>query len=201
MRRALMILCLLSALGAVAPRGAGALTRPDLAFTAGSTFGITGDPNGGGLSLSASPLWRLNKQVSFGFSLFADDMGTRVGDLRDPNNGVHLGTVPLSHRWTYGGAWRADATVLTRKRWDADLVGQWGYWRLEDDLRGDVTGAASAVGFTVGANIRHPLTGPQGLGLAVRYHRLFTDRNAAYGRVDQYATLALEWRWAGPVEP
>lgn len=185
---------------AVSAQSARALPRPDLAFTAGTTLGVAGDPNSGGLAVSLSPLWRISDRVSFGISLFADDMGTSVSDLRDPNNGTRLGTVPTAHRWTYGGAWRADATVLSHKDWAADVVGQWGYWRLEDDQRGALTGAASAVGLSLGANLRH--AGPaQGVGLAARYHRLFTDRSAAYRHVDHYASLALEWRWAGTIRP
>lgn len=197
MRHALPVLALVVALSAFTPQGAHAFPRPDLAFTAGTTLGVAGDPNSGGLSLSATPLWNVNDRFAFGITIFADDMGTGVSDLRDANSGLHIGTIPTSHRWTYGGAWRADATVLRHKKWTADAVGQWGYYRLEDDLRGAVSGAASTVGFGLGANLRHATAAGQEMGLAARYNRLFTDRSAVYSRVDHYASLALEWRWAG----
>ena len=201
LRRPLVLLFLVLALGAFAPRAARALPRPDLAFTAGTTLAVTGAPDQGGLALAISPLWPVADRLRFGFTLFADDMGTQLSDLRDPNNGVHLGTVPSAHRWAYGGAWRADATVLTHRQWNADAMGEWGYWRLQDDLRGTVTGANSALGFTLGGTVRHALTGPQDVGLAFRYHRVFTHRNGPGNLMGRYVSLALEWRWAGTIRP
>jgi len=197
----LVLACGLVAALLAPSRVAAGLPRPDVLIGAGGTFATTGTPEGGGASFSLSPLWPVNDRVRFGLMLFADDIGTTIARLHDPNDGSDLGAVALSHRWTFGGAWRADADLVTRGRWTAGATGSWGYWRIEDDVRGTTTAAASAIGFTLGANARRALSSGQALGFELRYHQLFSDRGSAYRRVEHYASAAIDWRWAGSSRP
>jgi hypothetical protein len=171
-------------------------SRPALVVSAGGTFAVTGTPDGGGLSFSISPMWPVTERVRFGLVAYADDMGSTLVELRDPNDGTSLGTAADLHRWAWGAAWRADADVWSLGRWAGGASGAWGYWRVEDDRRGQNLAAASALGFTLGADARHPVGRARDIGLALRYHRLSLDRSAGWRRVDRYASAALELRWA-----
>ncbi|MCC7215408.1 MAG: hypothetical protein IT517_01455 [Burkholderiales bacterium] len=191
---------LLSAAFAVAitaaPAGAFGLLPSDLLLGAGNSFATTGDPNGGGASLRAVPQWRVTDKLKFGIEFFADDIGTEIVDVVDPADGISRGAVAQTHRWVYGGAWRADGELLSRGRWKSGVSGSWGYWRVEDDIRGRTQGAFSGIGFGASANIRRVVSRAQDLGMSVGYTRVFADRRAAVQRVDRYAYAALEWRWA-----
>jgi hypothetical protein len=195
-RFALALLVVLPA-STLAARTAAAWSRPALDLAVGESFGAAGLPQGGGLSATLSPLWPVGERARFGVALFADDIGTTLGHLYDPNDHTDLGLVAQRHRWTWGGAWRGDLDMVRRPRWTAAATGAWGYWRVEDDVRGVVQQAGSAVGFTVGAEARRTGAAHHQLGLVVRYHRLLGDRNTGFQRVSHYATGALEWRWAG----
>ncbi|MEO5989361.1 MAG: hypothetical protein ABIU54_14955 [Candidatus Eisenbacteria bacterium] len=175
----------------------GAIVRPDLLVGFGGSFAVTGAPSGGGLSSSLSALWPVGERAGFGVRLFADDSGTREGRLVDPNNGADLGSVGLSHRWVYGASWRGDLKLFERGRWDAGLLGDWGYWRIEDDVRGRFTGASSAAGFVLGGKLARQIGTTNSAGLALRYHRMFTNRESAPNLVGRYATVAFEWCWLG----
>ncbi|MFN8589097.1 MAG: hypothetical protein U0704_15000 [Candidatus Eisenbacteria bacterium] len=186
----------LAAACVAAPARAARLLPTDLVLDAGATFATTGDPNGGGASLRALPQWRVTDRLKFGVELFADDIGTDGVDMISPDDGVSHGVVAQTHRWVYGAAWRADADFWTHRRWKAGVSGSWGYWRVEDDIRGVTTGAFSGVGFGASARIVRGVTKTQDLGLAAGYTRVFSDRNTAFERVDRYAWGALEWRWS-----
>lgn len=185
-----------AAIVSAAPARAMRLLPTDLVLDAGATFATTGDPNGGGVSLRALPQWRVTDKVKFGVELFADDIGTDGVDMIDPSDGLSRGVVAETHRWVYGGAWRADADLWSRRRWKAGVSGSWGYWRVQDDIRGDVQGAFSGVGFGVSGRLVRAVSKSQDLGVAVGYTRVFSDRNTAFERVDRYAWGALEWRWS-----
>lgn len=174
------------------------IPRPALVLSAGGTFAVTGAPDGGGLSFSLSPLWPVHERARFGLVAFADDVGSQIVELYDPNDGTPLGTSAEMHRWTWGAAWRAEADLLDRGPWTAGASGTWGYWRIEDDRRGVELAAGSAVGFTLGADLRRSIGRARELGLAVRYHRLSEDPSTSWRRVDRYASAALELRWAAP---
>lgn len=188
---------------AFGPRPAQAFPRPDLAATVGSTFAVSGTPNGGGTAMSLALLWPIvDTRASFGAEFFAHDLGTQFDQLRDPNNGTDLGRVAFTHRWTYGGMWRVDAPLLPAKSaWMSDVTGAWGYWRLEDDLQGITRDAVSALGVVLGVDARHSVGETQSLGIAVHFTRLFVDREIATERSDRYLTAALEWRWLGSSQP
>lgn len=198
-RPTLVALALATALAPCAQR-AQAMPRPSLDVGLGSTFWATGSPSGGGLSASLSPLWPVLDRARFGATLFADDIGTTVVQLYDRNDGTALGPAAENHRWAYGAAWRGDFDVLTRPKWSLAGTGAWGYWRVEDDRRGTTTAAAGAVGFALGVEGLRSLNARHSAGLALRYHRLFPDRRAAYARTQRYASAALEWRWESPGE-
>lgn len=184
-----------------APGTAGAWTRPDFELTLGRTLGANDTPNDGGLSVAVAPMWTAADRAHFGVSVFADDIGTHLATLRDPNVGTDLGVTADLHRWTWGVAWRGDLDVIQRKRWAGGLSAQMGWWRILDDVRGGSLATASDVGLAVGANVRRTLTGDHEVGVAGRWQRLFDQRNSAYRRADGYATLALEWRWNAPRHP
>ncbi len=176
---------------------ASAWSRPQIVFSAGQTFGADGSPSDGGLSAAVTPTWPAGDHARFGVSLFADDIGTDLGTLFDPNDHTVLGTVGLNHRWAWGAAWRGDVDVMHRGRWTGSVLGTMGWTRIEDDRRGDVTNAASAVSLGGGVGFRRAVGTHHDLGVTVRWQRLFAERNASYRRVQQYAAAAVEWGWAG----
>lgn len=181
---------------AAAPASAMRLLPTDLGLDAGATFATTGDPNGGGASLRALPQWRVTEQLRFGVEIFADDIGTEGVDMIDPGDGLSRGVVAQTHRWVYGAAWRADTDVWSHRRWKAGVSGSWGYWRVQDDVRGDVQAAFSGIGFGLSGRLLRAVSKSQDLGLAAGYTRVFSDRNTVFERVDRYAWGALEWRWS-----
>jgi hypothetical protein len=190
---------LAAAVAAAAIAGPGAaVPRPQLVLAAGQSFGADGNPSGGGLSAAFSPLWPVADHARFGGTVFADDIGTDLGRLFDPHTGGDLGAVALRHRWAWGAAWRGEYDLHQAARWAAGASGTWGWYRFEDDQRGAVTGARSAVGLSLGTDVRRTVSPTQQLGVALRYHQLFQGRRAAPKQVRRYATAALEWRWSGP---
>jgi hypothetical protein len=197
--RSLRLLSLAAPVAAIclftAAASASSLWPAAVDFTAGHTFATTGEPSGGGVSLSVAPLWSVTDRLNFGVSFFADDIGTRIDNLVDPNDGTPLGAVGQKHRWTFGGAWHADMDLVKVGRWQTEASSSWGYWRIEDDVRGRTLAASSAVGFNVGGGVRRAVSKAQDLGVLVAYNRVFSDRQVAFGRVDRYASVALEWRW------
>ncbi len=197
----LVSILLVAALGAAAARPAHAGAVPVFSFAAGTTLGADSSPAGGGASLTLSPMWPVSDRVRFGVSLFADDIGSDLGDLFDPNDQSNLGTVSLGHRWTWGAAWRGDVDLARAGRWAASASGTWGWWRVEDDLRGTPVASASSVGAGIGMEVRRSVAPGQTLGLLVRGQRLFAQGNSSYRRVQHYATAALEWNWAGAAQP
>jgi hypothetical protein len=186
---------------AAAPHNAAAWSRPELVFSAGKSFAVNGSPSGGGLCASLSPMWASGEHGSFGATVFAHDIGTRVTDLLDPNDHTSLGLTATQHRWAWGAAWRGDYELTRSKRWATGVSGTLGWWRVEDDRSGRFIAAAGAVGLGLGADVRRVMTKQHEVGLALRYHELTSDRHSAFRRVDHYATGALEWRWAGHPRP
>ncbi len=146
-------------------------------------------PGGGGLAASLAALWPLEDRLGFGVTAFADDIGTRLGRLRDPNDGSDLGTTPALHRFAYGIAWRLDARSAVRRGWEPFVSGTWGYYRIQDDRLGSTFDAVSAAGFSLGAGVRRPMRGDSRLGASLRYHRLSSDR------VGRYLTASMDWSW------
>jgi hypothetical protein len=184
-----------------ASRPAHAWSRPELNLAAGTTLNADGVPSEGGASVAVSPMWGFTDRARFGVSLFADDIGGKVGHLYDPNIGSDLGLAAFTHRWTWGAAWRGDVDVIQHGRWSAMATGTWGYSRTEDDQLGATFAAASAVGVGLGGEVRRTIAPRQTLGVVMRWQRLFAQRNASYRRVTHYATAGLEWGWGGAPRP
>jgi hypothetical protein len=122
--------------------------------------------------------------------LFADDLGSRLGELQDPKKHTDIGTVAETHRYVYGGAWRADVPLMNSRRWHADWGATWGYYRVQDDRVGVVQNSISALGFSTGAGLERRLGSNAGVGVSTRIHRLFEDRQDHYFS----ATVNLTWR-------
>ncbi|HYM81103.1 MAG TPA: hypothetical protein VEY91_06795 [Candidatus Limnocylindria bacterium] len=179
------------ALSALEPAVASGFPAPELVGDFGRTLGVLGAPDEGGFSLALAALWPAHSRARFGVMAFADDLGSRIGRLEDPNDGTDLGAVETIHRWTYGGGWRIDVGFPGRWGWDPFASGTWGAYRLEDDHRGEVSRALSSIGFSLGAGVVRPVSGRAALGVGVRYHRVFND---VAGR---YLSVAAQWRWGG----
>ena len=190
-----------AALVVTLPRLAHAWSHPEIDAAVGTTLRADGEPSEGGATGVFSAMWPFASRARFGVSGFADDIGSRTGHLYDPNNGTDLGMAAFAHRWVWGGAWRTDVDVIRFGRWTATGVGTWGWSRVEDDVRGRPLSAASAVGLSLGGEVRRTIAPGQSLGVIVRSHRLFAERNAAYRRTNHYITAAVEWGWAGAPRP
>jgi len=193
MRRPAWLLALVvAAVLAIAPRAA--RCAPDVLLDVGGTFGVLGDVGDGGFSLSLAAMWPFGDRYAFGIVGMADDMGSEIGPLLDPNDGTNLGSTELAHRSVIGGAWRADASLPGRWRLEPYVSGSWGIYRVADDHFGDRYASVGSTGFSLGGGVARPL-GRGSLGAVVRYQRLFNDV------VGRYWIAAAEWRWSGSLRP
>jgi len=122
-----------------------ALAAPEVVLGAGSTIGVDGSPGQGGASLSCGVLWPVDGRFSVGAALFADDLGTGLATLHDPNTGTDLGTVASVHRWSFGGEWRGQAELHTNRHTRLVAGAGFGYGRQEEDQRGVTRDAVSGV--------------------------------------------------------
>lgn len=156
-------------------------------------LGITGassdGPKRSGAAATAAMLWEVVPGLEFGPMLFADDLGSRVGRLRDPNDGTDLGAVAQDHRGVYGGAWRADFPLVRGERWRSAAGVTWGYYRLQDDRIGVIRSAWSAVGWSIGADASRRVRPTAAIGVSVRWNQLLEERQDHYVR----ATVDLMW--------
>lgn len=196
MRRAATLVSACGLIAAVAVPARAEWPRPELRLAAGSVSAVTGEPGNGGMSLGAGLQWPVDERYSFGFRVFADDLGVDETRLLDPNDGTDLGAVAQGHRWTYGAAWSGSAAITRWGRLGFDALGELGYWREEADVRGRTQAASSAVGFTLGGAAVWPLTGAHGVAAVARYHRALSGRDLETSRVDRYTTVSLQWRWS-----
>lgn len=160
---------------------------PGLEATAGATTAISGTPDGGGWSVSLSPMWSLEDGYSFGVMLFADDMGTIFGPLRDPNDGVDLGTTEQGHTYLLGAAWRFDRQWGSIRGLLPYVSGTWGVYRIADDHLGHVERRISSLGFSIAGGVQRMVNDRHALGASIRYHRLFNDR------IGRYVGWSVDW--------
>ena len=174
-----------AAVCAAAPAGAG--PAPGIEASAGGTLAISGESGDGGWSLALSPMWSLEDRFSFGVTFFADDMGTELGRLRDPNDGTDLGATELGHAFVLGAAWRLDREWGSLLTWMPYVSGTWGYYTVTDDRRGRVERRVGSTGFSLGAGVRRAVTDRHAVGTSIRYHRLFNDR------IGRYVGWAVDW--------
>ena len=177
--------------------GPSASDAPEVVATMGSTFAVTGTPGTGGASASAGMLWPFESRFAFGGALFADDLGTGFEELHDPNTGAGLGTVGSTHRWSFGGEWRAQARLRESRRirllWGAGF----GYGQQVLDQFGKTHGAVSGVLASTGVTFLYKASHGHALGTTFAYKHQFVHRESDPGRSTTWATAAFEWRWQG----
>jgi hypothetical protein len=172
-----------------------AQAAPELGLTAGTTFHVNGEPGSGGVSTSAALLWPFEDRYAFGVVLYADDQGSGMTELFDPNTGQSLGTVGDLHRWTYGVSWRGEARLTDSRKWRVMWGADFGYARQEADVRGEVTDATSDVLVATGPTLLWKMVGGQTLGLSGAWKHAFVSREESPDRTTDWASLALTWRW------
>lgn len=186
---------LLALVCAATPARAG--VAPELVLGFGNSFAANGDPGEGGVSVTGSILWPFEERFMFGVSFYADDLGTGLAQLVDPNTGQDLGTVADLHRWSYGGEWRTEATLHRNRRtrwvWNAGF----GYAREERDQRGLVNGVVSGLMASTGTSFLLQAAHGHAFGATVALRHAFVSREFDAGRPTSWATAAFEWRWQG----
>src|SRR5262249_39699093 len=132
---------------------------------------------------------------SFGAALFAQDMGTGLSSLQDPNTGEELGTVATTHRWSYGLEWRGEGMFRSsgplRWLWNGGM----GYARQERDERGVVNDAVSGITMSTGVTSLWQTKGANAWGFTLQYRHLFLEQDAASTRATHCGSAAVEWRW------
>jgi hypothetical protein len=175
------------ALATAAP--ADALVTPDLVLALGRTTAVAGEPGGGGMSAAVSALWRLEGPLAGGLTVFADDMGTDLGRLRDANDGSDIGTIEEAHRFAYGAAWRLDAALPGRGGLEPYLTATWGAYRVQDDVRGEVRGALTSTGVGAGIGVRRHIARTGALGLCARWHEVLR------GDAGRWLSVTADWQW------
>jgi hypothetical protein len=178
--------------------------RPAAAWELGVEAGVNRLVSGrtyddGGASAGASLTWPVDvakgwPELRFGVTGFLHDIGQTTREPVDGRTGAPLGRLVSGHRDAWGAGWRLESTLLARGPWVAGADAGWNYYRIEDDVTGEVRGGLSSTGFSLGGSAGRAIGSGQALALALRYHRLFND---ATGR---YATAAVEWRWRGARE-
>src|SRR5262249_27608754 len=126
--------------GSGAPARAGVMV-PEVVVGGGWTWAVDGEPGTGGAAGTLAAEWPFASAWSFGAALFAQDMGTGLSTLQDPNTGADLGTVATTHRWSYGLEWRAEGAFRASGPLHWLWNGGMGYARQERDERGVVNDA------------------------------------------------------------
>jgi len=160
----------------------------------GSTAATDHGKQRSGLAVSLGARWGYG-HVEFGPSLFADDLGSSVGRLIDPNDHSDLGTVQTGHRLTFGGDWRLEAPFATTLGWTWRGQGTWGYYRLQDDRFGIVERAVSATGWSLGLGVSHHFTRATAIGISGRYHEVGDEAQ------DHYVSATVDLMWLPGTAP
>ena len=190
--------CALSACAACAAGPASALPSmlpPELVVGAGWTMAVNGEPGTGGAAGTVAAQWPFAARWSFGASIFAQDMGTEVSTLHDPNSGESLGSVATTHRWSYGLEWRAETTLRERSQLRWEGTGGFGYARQERDQRGVVNDAVSGITAMVGLTGLWQTKHAHAFGATLLYRHQFVDTQPSPDRATRCMSAQLEWRW------
>jgi len=177
------------ALAVAALAGPAAARGPELVLDLGRTLAVKDGPGGGGISLGASVLWRLEDHFRVGFMAFADGLGERTDRLIGAG-GTDLGPVAGVHRAAQGAALRLEAHATGARALQPYLAATWGFYRVEDDVRGSLLQSDDAVGFGLGLGLMRAFNDHHAAGIAVRAQQL------SRGGAGRYLTAALEWRWS-----
>lgn len=170
---------------------------PVLVASAGMALSPNGQPDGGGAAGGLGLMFPVEGPWSFGAVLFAEDLGTGLAELHDPNTGEALGTVADLHRWSFGGEWRAEARLYNARRARLLWGVGFGYGREEKDQRGQVAGAVSGITASTSASFLIPAAHGHAFGVALAVRRLFVSTESDPDLSTHWATAAVEWRWQG----
>jgi hypothetical protein len=163
---------------------------PDIVGGVGVATAIQGGEgdNGTAFSASASAMWPFQEPYRFGIYVFTDDLGESLGRLYN-EQGQDLGPAAGVHRKATGFGWRAEAHRAMGSHYDLFGLGTWAYYRIEDDLRGDMFRRTNTPGLGVGIGASRVISGSQWLGMTLTYRQLWR------GLTQRYLTVAAEWRW------
>jgi hypothetical protein len=172
------------------PVAAGAIGLPESVVAIGANTAIEGGAGDGGatLAISLSLLWPVEDRFRVGVMGFSDDLGDRIGRLRD-SQGQDLGPVSLLHRGAWGAAWRMEAHRPTGGRYGLHAVTTWGVYRVEEDLRGATIRRNNAAGIGIGLGASRAIAATHSAGITVNYRQLWRSVT------QRYLTAAVEWRW------
>ncbi len=179
----------LAILALAAPAVPAVASRPELVFDVGRTLAVKDGPGGGGITLGASALWRLENHFRVGLMAFADGLGERTDRLIGAG-GTDLGPVAGVHRAAQGAALRLEVHAPGGRALQPYLAATWGFYRIEDDVRGTVLQSDDAVGFGLGLGLMRAFNDHHAAGVALRAQQL------SRGGAGRYLTAALEWRWS-----
>jgi hypothetical protein len=187
--------CAVALLAAEPARALPSMLPPELVVGAGWTMAVNGEPGTGGAAATLAAQWPFAARWSFGGSIFAQDQGTLVEPLYDPNSGEPLGSVATTHRWSYGIEWRAETTLRERGplRWEG--TGGFGYARQERDNQGVVNDAVSGITAMVGLTGLWQTKHAHAFGVTVLYRHQFVDTEPSPDRATRCMSAQLEWRW------
>ena len=193
--RAAVWACALAACAVGRARALPSIMPPELVVGAGWTMGVDGEPGTGGAAGTIAAQWPFAARWSFGGSIFAQDMGTQVSELHDPNTGESLGSVATTHRWSYGLEWRAETTLREKGslRWQG--TGGFGYARQERDEHGQVNDAVSGISAMVGITGLWQTRHAHAFGASLLYRHYFVDTQPSPDRATHCMSAQLEWRW------
>jgi hypothetical protein len=162
---------------------------PEAVVDVGRTLAVEGAPGGGGMSLGLSLLWRLEDHFRVGLMGFTEALGEETARLIGPA-GEDLGPVAGVHRAARGAAVRLEAHLPGDHLLSPYLAATWGFYRVEDEVRGAALASDDAAGFGLGAGLLRRFNPHHAAGVALRAQQL--SRSGA-GR---YLSAALEWRWS-----
>jgi hypothetical protein len=185
----------LAALAAGPARALPSILPPALVVGAGWTMGVNGEPGTGGAAATVAAQWPFASRWSFGGAFFAQDMGTEVSTLHDPNTGEALGAVATSHRWSYGLEWRAETTIRETGQLAWLWNGGFGWARQERDERGVVNDAVSGITATTGLTGLWQTKHAHAFGVTLQYRHQFVDTETSSDRATRCVSAQLEWRW------
>jgi hypothetical protein len=178
----------LGAIGGPAGSAAGAVRLPDVVVDAGHTLAVQDGPGRGGATFGLSLLWRLEDHFRVGAMAFADGLGERTTRLIG-EGGVDLGPVAGPYRTARGVGVRLEAHLPGAHALEPHLAATWGFYRVEDNVRGSRVGHDDAAGFGLGVGLLRALNPHHAAGIAVRAQQL------SRGQARPYLGAALEWRW------
>jgi hypothetical protein len=176
------------------PSGTGA---PEVLLSVGSTFGVNGVPGTGGATVTAGLVWPFEHRFAFGGTLFADDLGTSLEELKDPNTGTSLGTVGSEHRSSRGAEWRGEMSLHDSQSLRLRWIAGFGYAQQVLDEFGTAKDAVSGVMASTGLTFLYRISHGHAFGTTLAYRHQFVHLEHDPNRSTTWATATFDWRWQG----